>query len=284
MEDTFINWDFGWQSRCGKHKEENEDRLLLKAGVEGESSLVMAVLADGMGGYTAGARASGLAIKVFQDWWESSGPRVFREMDFERRLSEEVNRLLQHANREIMEYAQSLGKKMGTTVSVLFVYGNCFLVFNVGDGRVYRVSTNNYVKEIEATDKMKIKQSEQAQTEACLEQLTEDHTWVARQVKKGLIDKEQARFHPYRNVLIYCLGIDENFEVYSSSGTCRPGEIFLVCSDGFYGMFSSREIAGMVDYYYAQQLSTQEVTDQMSRVAWSRETHDDFSLLLIRRK
>jgi protein phosphatase len=107
---------------------------------------------------------------------------------------------------------------MGTTVSVLVVAGARWLIGQVGDSRIYLLR------------------------DGALTQLTKDHSYVQEQVDAGLLTPEQARYHPYSNVITRCVGAGEEVEADTFAGEFRAGDVFLVCSDGLTGMVDDRRL------------------------------------------
>lgn len=107
---------------------------------------------------------------------------------------------------------------MGTTVVGLLLAGPTAAVAHVGDSRAYRLRDGR------------------------LDQLTQDHTWVHEQVLAGLLSQEQARSHPLKNVVTRALGGESEVLVDIREVQVRPGDLFLLCSDGLTGMLSDSEI------------------------------------------
>jgi protein phosphatase len=166
------------------------------------------MVADGMGGHAAGEIASDMAVKI-----------VTRELasvrDFDSPNGEEALRnALRNANRAIFErtLAEVDKQGMGTTASVLMLSGARYLIGQVGDSRIYRVRSGT------------------------LQQLTKDHSYVQEQVDAGYITPEQARYHPYSNVITRCVGASRDVEPDTFAGEVEAGDLFLVASDGLTGM------------------------------------------------
>jgi hypothetical protein len=78
--------------------------------------------------------------------------------------------------------------------------------------------------------------------DGALTQLTKDHSYVQEQVDAGLLTPEQARYHPYSNVITRCVGAGEEVEADTFAGEFRSGDVFLVCSDGLTGMVDDRRL------------------------------------------
>jgi protein phosphatase len=93
-----------------------------------------------------------------------------------------------------------------------------YLIGQVGDSRVYLLR------------------------DGALKQLTKDHSYVQEQVDAGLLTPEQARYHPYSNVITRCVGAGEAVEPDTYSGEMRSGDVYLVASDGLTGMVDDRRL------------------------------------------
>jgi protein phosphatase len=111
---------------------------------------------------------------------------------------------------------------MGTTLVAAVVRGNHATVANVGDSRAYIVRRG------------------------AAHQVTEDHSWVADQIRRGAITEQGARSHPFRNVILRALGHEEEAEPDLFEVRMAPGDRLLLCSDGLTSMISDAEIASLV--------------------------------------
>lgn len=161
------------------------------------------IVADGMGGHAGGQEASKIATEVIQAYlkqhWDSP-------LDSEILLKEAVEK----ANLGIIEDQQVHPERrdMGTTVVVLIFRDEQPWCAHVGDSRLYRLRGD------------------------CLEQITDDHTWVGMALKKGEINAEQAKFHPWRHVLSQCLGREDLQHIDIQEFEVLSGDRLLICSDG----------------------------------------------------
>ncbi len=174
------------------------------------------VVADGMGGHSGGEEASRIATHAVQryltDHWDGN-------KDSSTLLKEAV---LQ-ANEAILQDQRAHPERsdMGTTI-VLAIFREeddrpwCA---HVGDSRLYRLRG------------------------AKLDQITEDHTWVARATQIGDLTPEQARTHPWRHVLSQCLGREGLNQIDIQSLVVQPGDRLLLCSDGLTEELPDRAIA-----------------------------------------
>ena len=121
---------------------------------------------------------------------------------------------LREANRAIYArmMAESDKQGMGTTASCLLMGNGRFVIGQIGDSRVYLLRDGEF------------------------RQLTKDHSYVQEQVDAGLLTPEQARNHPYSNVITRCVGSSEDVDVDLFAGEPQAGDVFLVASDGLTGM------------------------------------------------
>jgi protein phosphatase len=78
--------------------------------------------------------------------------------------------------------------------------------------------------------------------DGALQQLTKDHSYVQEQVDAGFLTPEQARYHPYSNVITRCVGASPDVEPDVYQGEVRVGDLFLVASDGLTGMVDDRRL------------------------------------------
>ncbi len=188
----------------------NEDNFASDA--DGDRGLF--IVADGMGGHAAGEVASEMAVQI-----------VMRELAAVRDLGDQnaaatVAEALRHANRAIHDRTASEVDKqgMGTTASVLLVSGRRYMIGQVGDSRVYLLR------------------------DGALRQLTKDHSYVQEQVDAGFLTPEQARYHPYSNVITRCVGASPDVEPDVYEGEAKVGDLFLLASDGLTGMVEDRRL------------------------------------------
>ncbi len=170
-------------------------------------------VADGMGGAQAGELASSLAAAALKDSQEPGGGG-----------EERVDELIQQANRRVYERQSqdAAASGMGTTMTVALVEDGRVAIGHVGDSRAYLIR------------------------EGKLEQLTEDHSLVAELVRSGKLSPEEAEGHPQRSVITRALGTDPDVDVDTFSVDTRPGDLFLICSDGLTTMVDDEAILAEV--------------------------------------
>jgi protein phosphatase len=170
-------------------------------------------VADGMGGHQAGEVASRLAAAALREDVEPAGG------------TERIEELIREANRRIWQHSKEdvTASGMGTTVTAARVEGDSVTIGHVGDSRAYRIR------------------------EGQIEQLTEDHSLAAELERSGKLSAEEARMHPQRSVITRALGTDPDVEIDAFSVEGRPGDVYLICSDGLSSMVDDATILAVVE-------------------------------------
>jgi protein phosphatase len=187
----------------------NEDSFLL------DCAKGLFIVADGMGGHAAGEVASEMAVHI-----------VAKELGSLRGLSDgeaaaRMRAAIRKANAAIFDrtLAEHDKRGMGTTATVMVLFSRRYLIGQVGDSRAYLLR------------------------EGELLQLTKDHSYVQEQVDAGLLTPEQARTHPYSNVITRCVGANEDVAPDVYFGNLEQGDVVLLASDGLTGMLEDNQIA-----------------------------------------
>ena len=173
-------------------------------------------VADGMGGAKAGEVASGLAAAAVQ---ESGNDGESGEAH--------VAALIEEANRRVFRRASEdrEASGMGTTMTVALVEDERVAIGHVGDSRAYLYRDGR------------------------LEQLTDDHSLVAELVRSGKLTPEEAEAHPQRSVITRALGTDSEVDVDTFAVPAKPGDLFLLCSDGLTAMVDDDTIVEAIEQH-----------------------------------
>jgi serine/threonine protein phosphatase PrpC len=227
-----MQFTFFGTSHTGYQREHNEDSYLCNP----EETLFL--VADGIGGLASGEIASKEAIKCMETFVvRSRSEDLTWPMPYRKDLTLEQNRLLAAAtlaHRRINGLANQdpAMKGMGTTVVGVIIEGDRLALVNVGDSRLYRIRDGE------------------------IEQLTEDHSLVAEQERKGLLTKEEANRHPQKHILTSALGIGpiENITIDLSLLEIREKDLYLICSDGLTDMIGDKEILTTANVFESKSL------------------------------
>jgi serine/threonine protein phosphatase PrpC len=191
------------------------------------------VLADGLGGHTAGELASRLAVQTIGAAYYASSMRQPGNL---------LQSAIEQANRRLLAAGQDPALRgLGSTCVCAAVQGDSLWVANVGDSRAYLL-----------------------RPPGTLQQLSQDHSMAAEQVRQGLIASEEHADHAMRSVLLQSLGVPSGVQPYFAGPLpLQKGDLLLLCSDGLYNALDER---AMHDYLLAALLSTLTVSpDQIAR-------------------
>lgn len=206
-------------SDVGRKRTANEDTYTADA------DLNLFIVADGMGGHAAGEVASKVAVESIQDFirYTNNDKEITWPYEFDESLSMAGNRLksaIQIAHAKVLEVTAQKKEFQGmaTTVVSLLMDNGKAQVAHVGDSRAYLIREDKLI------------------------QLTSDHSWVNEQLRTGAITSQQARNHPYRNIVTRALGGPNPVDVDVSEEPMQDGDIILLCSDGLNTMLSDEQI------------------------------------------
>jgi len=227
----------------GRQREANEDSYFARP--------PLFVVADGMGGAQAGEVASRVAVEAFERTDVSPSPG-----DGEPAPEELLRQTVQVANREIFELAQGDSSRsgMGTTLTAALVQGDEISFGHVGDSRGYVLRDGK------------------------LKQVTDDHSLVEELRRQGRLTRDQAAEHPQRSVITRALGPEPQVEVDTMTFRARPGDLFLLCSDGLTTMLSDDDLLAILK----REGSLERAARRLVKAANDRGGKDNITVVLFR--
>jgi protein phosphatase len=222
----------------------NEDNYLML------SDRGVFIVADGMGGHAAGEVASEMAVRI-----------ISKELGSLRGLTDEqagerMRTAIINANNAIFERTLTEHDKrgMGTTTTAMILLPKRFLIGQVGDSRAYLLRNGDFL------------------------QVTKDHSYVQEQVDLGLLTPEQARVHPYSNVITRCIGANNDVVPDLYFGQLRAGDVILLASDGLTGMLEDPQLVTIL----SSEGGPQQWVDRMVSEANRRGGLDNITAIVIR--
>lgn len=238
-----------------RNYKDNEDtpRYKLAVSKDRKKHFLIVSVNDGMGGHANGLEASARAAGTITDTFANfiSQKTSFSEKD----ITHELTNAVRTANTEIINAAGNLGSTTTTAVIDLETYQ--VYVANVGDSRTYKY---------DETTK--------------LEQVTEDHSNVAREVRAGNLPPDAVYTDPQRNRIYRSLGNDKRVEVDTYPLQLPPGGKLLLCSDGLWEMVRDPDIQTELE----RDNSPMEKTDMLVNVALQQGGLDNVTALVVERK
>jgi PPM family protein phosphatase len=247
--------DFGSCSDAGRVRENNEDSFCLAP------ELNLFVLSDGMGGQASGEVASRLASETVVAYCREAqvNPSSTNTGVLIPGVSDTSNRLasaIRLANRVVHQAAENSTEQrgMGATVVAIWLADQRMSLAHVGDSRAYRLRAG------------------------ALEQLTQDHSFVAEQVRRGSMTEQEAASSKLQNVLLRALGVDPDVQVEVDEQLLVEGDILLLCSDGLTRELSDAQIAGVL----IDAAEAQEAADRLVELANQAGGEDNITAIVVR--
>lgn len=197
----------------GKVRAVNQDALVV------DEELLLYGVADGMGGHNGGETASAGARDGVIAALQGKEPSLDALRD-----------AITAANAAIFQQqaADESLSGMGTTLSVIWMSEHFVYLGHVGDSRVYRFR------------------------EGKLEQMTDDHSLVGELVRAGYLTPEQAENHPNKNVILRAVGTEEGIDIDLAVEERKPGDLWLICSDGLHGMVKDDKMEAILSVNTAE--------------------------------
>lgn len=233
---------FYGKTDVGLKRSNNEDVFVIKP------AQLFCLVADGMGGASAGELASAIFAKTAVEFSSNSTQRS--EEEAIRQVQESFtfanNRILDHVH----EHPDHSG--MGCTAELILFTEYGFVIGHVGDSRTYRFRKGQ------------------------LKQLTADHSLVQEQIDQGIITEEQARKHSLRNVILRAVGINRELPLDIIRGKIFSNDLFLLCSDGLTDLVEDELIKDVL----ASSDSLPSKTDKLVAMAKSAGGKDNITVVL----
>ena len=240
------------RSDVGKKRAHNEDAYLV------DEALGLYAVADGMGGHAAGEVASAAAVKALRDALAEDRPVLeafARAPTLENRenAAQLVERAVQKACAEVYALSATDRSKrgMGTTLVTFVACGKNAVLAHVGDSRIYLFRNDR------------------------VHQLTEDHTMVQEQLKRGLITKADAATAENRNVITRAIGVQRSVAVDTLVTELVPGDVYLLCTDGLHGYIAEDEMPSLLGQ------EKQRLVDLLVDLALQRGGKDNVTAVIV---
>ena len=227
---------FNAKTHVGRVRKVNEDSILVLPDQQ------IWVVSDGMGGHEGGDYASRVVVDSIA---------VLPQMAATEKLGQ-IRQALQSAHRTIVHEASVRGATMGATVVALVLADGHFGALWAGDSRLYRLRDGR------------------------MELLTTDHSVVAALVEAGQLNWDEAGKHPQSNAITRAVGVGDDLELDKIRGEARPGDRFLLCSDGLNKYASIAELGAAVN-----RVPIEVVTDNLVQMALDRGGADNVSVIVV---
>ena len=239
-----LSYNYYGKTDVGLKRSNNEDTFL----IDGERGFCL--VADGLGGAAAGE----LASRIFAET-AAQAFQLATDLD-EKGVIERVQNTFRLAHERILHHVQEnpSHKGMGCTAELMAISDQGFVVGHLGDSRTYRFRQGR------------------------LKQLTHDHSLIQDHVDKGVLRPENARGHPFRNVILKAVGISDNLALDLIRGRTKSEDQFLLCSDGLTDLVDDEQIHEVLqsaaDHHHQR-------ADQLINMALSNGGSDNITVVLV---
>jgi PPM family protein phosphatase len=248
--------EYSAETNIGGYREKNEDSFYARDN--------LFVVADGMGGHTAGEVASKLAVETFiKDFYSmlSDGTKKTLPDKKNRNLTpgeikEFLTESIRNSNEAVFRKAvlQPEYRGMGTTLTACYIYSDKVYITHTGDSRLY----------IKRGDDFKL--------------LTSDHTIVGELFRKGDISYEEAFDHPQRNYLTNVIGVARDVRPDFYSYKILPGDVIILCSDGLSSTLKDEDISKIINKYN----KTADIVKNLIKETIEKEGMDNVTVVAIK--
>lgn len=211
------------------------------------------VVADGMGGYSEGERASQAITSELLQWIEHFSTNVYGD-NFSK-MMEDLENKLEDINREIFfKYNQE--QICGSTCILLFIYKKYYGIINIGDSRIYK------------KEGWKVRS------------LMKDDVWEnSPEVQESMSEKEIINHHNYGK-LLQSVGTKETLMLTSKTDELKQGDTFLLCSDGLYKMCSEKKLARILQF--VSESKVEECVNKMLSACYKAGAGDNVSIIVVK--
>lgn len=231
-------------------REQNEDFWNIV--LDNDGNPLAFIVADGMGGHMAGDVASRMAVEIISQ-------EIVRGFEAVKSSPETVSFLekaINLANMEIYRYAEQnlKGSGIGTTLTLGFLRNEMITIAHIGDSRFYLVR------------------------DGIIKSMTRDHSFVGELVEKGILDQEEAKYHPLRNQITRALGYEKDIQIDFYNTDVRNGDILLFCTDGLSAKISSGELLTMLE----EERELDEILNNMVKLANRRGGDDNITAIIVK--
>lgn len=203
------------ETDIGKVREMNQDYYYIS---EAEAEMKLYILADGMGGYIGGEIASKTAV-------ESVRKYIYNNCDNTTHLLDLIKEAIEYANMMVYEKSREdkILNEMGTTLDVVLIVDRKAYIGHVGDSKIYNINGNKIKK------------------------ITTDHSYVEKLVKDGTITREEAMYHPKKNMLMKAIGSNTFVVPDLLEKDIQYRDTILMCSDGLTNMIPENQILDIIN-------------------------------------
>ena len=242
-----MQFQAAFKTDIGRRRQQNQDSGL------SQPELGLFVVADGMGGHRGGETASAMVVDIVpktvragiqQAGWD---PKAV------------ISKAIRDASHAIFERSvkQPSLQGMGTTAVAMLFKDSLLTIGHVGDSRCYYFTPGK------------------------VWQITKDHSLVQEKLRAGLITREQLKTDRMKNVITRSVGFDEHVDVDTYEMQVKPGDTFLICSDGLSGLMEDSAMQATIDQTVFEQKNLQKAADALVDLANQNGGDDNITVIVV---
>lgn len=249
-----MRFNVGYATDVGRKRSQNQDNFTVVP------ELGLFLVADGMGGHRGGETASAMVVDIV--------PQVVanfeQQPDWDPRAV--IIEAIRAANAGIFKRAAETPELegMGTTTTALLFKDNRLTIGHVGDSRCYFIA------------------GRENGGRSAIWQATRDHSLVQEKLRAGLITREEAKHDRMKNVITRSVGYDAALEVETYEMEIKPGDIFLICSDGLSGMVSDSTILSVLEQHAIHGSDLKRAADLLIETANKNGGDDNITVITVK--
>lgn len=253
-----MNFIISANTDVGISKDTNQDSLVAMVVNTPQGRMAFSVLCDGMGGLDKGEVASASVIKAFRNWVMNDLPNLCGAPLEDAVIRSQWEAIINQQNNAIKAYGAKQGVRLGTTAVVMLLTQSRYFILNVGDSRAYELTTE-------------------------IRQITNDQTFVAREIAMGHMTPEEAATDSRRNVLLQCVGASDDVYPDMFFGNVQQNAVYMLCSDGFRHEITAEEIyESLQPGVLFDDYTMQQHTISLIELNKQRRERDNISVALVR--
>lgn len=243
----------------GNSRHVNQDSFLcMQLRIEGHH-VAAAIISDGMGGEVRGDIGSSAVVKSYERWISRELPQLIRENATRDQLRISWGKWLADINGRLFQYGNARNSTIGATAACLLIIDDIFYILNVGDSRIYRITSDS------------------------MKQITEDQTITALAVRRGEMTEEEAAIDDRQGVLAQAVGMKASCIQDLYAGKILHSTVFLMCTDGFRHKVQPQELAAALNPRYLD--SKEQMKNQIDKLIYlnrRRGETDNITALLVK--
>lgn len=250
-----MNYVIAYSSDKGNIKSVNQDALYFVEGAYKANNFAVLALCDGMGGVQLGERISATIIYTIKEKIAEMIIRFIEEKNQDL-FYFEIQKMVTELNDLAIGYGNQNNIKLGSTLSLLVCINQDTYMFNIGDSRIYKIDD-------------------------VISQISKDDTLIQQELDRKLITKQQAKTDTRKNILISCIGVENDAVLKVNTDVINQNTMYLLCSDGYRNVFEISEI-----YHDLRKAKNkQELTDILNRSVLEikkRKEEDNISVMVVK--